>query len=122
MLGKKRSDILGHWQITGMKVWDRLHRRRGEAYVGIDPNRFGEFHIARVTGWIDYRLVERGGRPAVEWSWEGNEEMDQVSGRGWAVPGEDGHLRGRIFIHDGDDSVFEAKRGGGAATRGRRRR
>ena len=32
-----------------------------------------------------------------------------------------GHLKGRIFIHDGDDSAFEAKREGGAAKRERRR-
>ena len=122
-MGKKRSDILGHWQITGMEVWDRDYIDvEVKAYVRFDSDGFGEFHFDRVTGWIDYRLVEREGRPAVEWSWEGNEETDQVSGRGWAVLGEDGHLRGRIFIYDGDDSAFEAKRGGGAATQGRRRR
>ena len=37
------------------------------------------------------------------------DEMDPASGRGWAVI-ENGELRGRIFIHLGDDSMFRARR------------
>jgi hypothetical protein len=119
-MGRKRSDILGHWRITRMEVWDRDYiDAQVKAYIRFDPSGFGEFQFAYVTGSIDYRLVEREGMPWVEWSWEGSEEMDQVSGRGWAVVGEDGLLRGRIFIHDGDDSGFEAKR---AKVPGERRR
>jgi hypothetical protein len=56
--------------------------------------------------------VERDGRPCVEFSWEGNDECDPASGRGWAVLEEDGSLRGRIFFHLGDDSGFTAVREG----------
>jgi hypothetical protein len=111
VMRKKRSDILGHWRITGMEVWDRDYiDAEVEAYLRFDKGGLGQFQFAYVAGSIDYRLVEREGGPGVEWSWAGNEEMNEVSGRGWAVLGEDGHLRGRIFIHDGDDSAFEAKR------------
>jgi hypothetical protein len=120
VLAKKRSDILGRWRITGMEVWGRDYiDAEVKAYVRFDPIGFGEFQFAYVTGSIDYRLVEREGRRAVEWSWVGNEEMNEVSGRGWAVLDEDGHLRGRIFIHDGDDSAFEAS---GGFEPGKRRR
>ena len=34
----------------------------------------------------DGRSVERDGRPAVEFSFEGSDEGDRVSGRGWAIP------------------------------------
>ena len=37
------------------------------------------------------------------------DEMDPASGRGCAVI-ENGELRGRIFIHLGDDSMFRARR------------
>ncbi len=37
--------------------------------------------------------AERDGRPGVEFSWEGNDECDLASGRGWAVLEEDGSLR-----------------------------
>jgi hypothetical protein len=57
---------------------------------------------------VDCREVERDGRPGVEFSWEGNDECDPASGRGWAVLEKDGSLRGRIFFHLGDDSGFAA--------------
>lgn len=103
-----------------MEGWDRDYvDAEVEAYIRFDKGGFGEFQFGYVTGHIDCRLVEREGRPAVEWSWSGNEEMDEVNGRGWAVLSEDGHLRGRIFIHEGDDSGFEAKRGKEPARRRR---
>jgi len=51
----------------------------------------------------------------VEFTWEGNDECDPASGRGWAVLEEDGSLRGRIFFHHGNDSGFTAVRWGGPA-------
>jgi hypothetical protein len=52
----------------------------------------------------------------VEFSWEGNDESDPASGRGWAVLEEDGSLSGRIFFHLDDDSGFTPVR---EATEGR---
>jgi len=51
---------------------------------------------------------ERHGRPYVEFTWDGNDECDPASGRGWAKLEKDGSLKGRIYIHDGDDSGFKA--------------
>ena len=58
---------------------------------------------------MDCRLTAREGESAVEWSWDGNAEMDAAQGRGWAVL-ENGELHGRIFFHGGDDSEFVAKK------------
>ena len=52
---------------------------------------------------------ETGGKPSVEWSWNGNDEMDPVSGRGWAMLDGD-EIHGVIVIHHGDESWFVAKR------------
>ena len=54
------------------------------------------------------RLTTRDGEPALEWSWDGNDEMDEARGRGWAVL-KGGELHGMIFFHDGDDSGFVAR-------------
>ncbi len=51
----------------------------------------------------------RDGEPAVEWTWDGNDEMDPAQGRGWAVL-EGDELHGMIFFHQGDDSEFVATR------------
>jgi len=55
------------------------------------------------------RLTRRDGEPAVEWTWDGNDEMDPAQGRGWAVVTGD-ELHGMIFFHGGDDSEFVAKK------------
>ena len=58
---------------------------------------------------MDCRLATRDGVPAAELTWDGNDEMDQAQGRGWAVI-EGDELHGMIFIHCGDDSGFVAKK------------
>ena len=49
--------------------------------------------------------------PGVEFSWEGNDEMDPARGRGWALLDGD-EIEGRIFLRRGDDSAFRAVRRG----------
>jgi hypothetical protein len=63
-----------------------------------------------VTGELDYRDADRNGRPAVEFSWQGSDEGDDVCGRGWAALSRDGTLEGHIYFHLGDDSAFRAER------------
>ena len=59
---------------------------------------------------MDIRSVERNGEPAIEFSWDGNDEYDPATGRGWATIDGDGSLSGRIYVHNGDDSAFRAVR------------
>jgi hypothetical protein len=115
----------GTWEITSSEVWDKealdLVERAHFRFHG----RQGELVMIAVRGWLDCRYGERGDGPAVEFSWEGEDEGDQRCGRGWAVLEPDGKLEGRLFFHMGDDSAFSAmrkqakKRGSG---RSRRRR
>ena len=80
-----------------------------EGFIEFKPNGLGSFQFGYVSGEIDYRDGTRDGKPSVEWSWDGNDEMDPAQGRGWAViDGEE--MRGEIAIHHGDDSEFVAKR------------
>lgn len=108
----KTSAILGEWRITKMEQWEKDYvDAEVKAYIRYDERGRGEFQFGYVSGSMDCQFTERDGRPAVEWSWEGNDEMDEVSGRGWAALDEDEkHLHGRIFIHDCDDSGFDARR------------
>jgi hypothetical protein len=81
----------------------------GPAFIEFAADRMGEFRVGLTSGNIDYRIAERGGRPAVEWTGEGMDEMDPCTGRGWAVL-EGYELHGMIFFHQGDESAFVAKR------------
>ena len=54
---------------------------------------------------IDYRLGRREGEPFIEFAWEGTDDGQPISGRAWALL-EKGGLRGRLFIHGGDEAGF----------------
>jgi hypothetical protein len=80
-----------------------------EEYFDFSDEGQGEFHFGYVRGQMDCRLTTRDGVPAIEWTWDGNDEMEAAHGRGWAVVKDD-KLHGMIFFHLGDDSGFDAKR------------
>ena len=92
-----------------MDLWDRdAIDLVGPAIIEITKDGRGSLRFIAVEGFIDARHVDLDGRPAVEFSWDGYDEGDQLSGRGWARLDEDGSLRGHLFIHAGDDSGFLA--------------
>src|SRR4051794_27496065 len=106
----KKSPFTGRWRITSMSAWeDDFLDEEVEAYMEFNDRGWGEFHFGNVQGHMDCRLTMRDGVPAVEWSWDGNAEMDAAQGRGWAVI-RDGELNGMIFLHGGDNSEFVAKK------------
>jgi hypothetical protein len=108
---RPRSPIVGRWRIVEMEQWTPEDcDMEVPAFIEFGRDGSGQFQFILVQGWIDYKIVERDGKPAVEWSWDGSDEMDSASGRGWAVLEPDGRLVGRIYIHQGDDSAFTAKR------------
>ena len=109
----KKSPILGQWLIIRRERTSGVNvRAKAGMFMRFASNGFGEFEFAGFSGFIDYRLVEREDKPAVEWSWQGNEdgEGEEVSGRGWAVLEDNGKLRGRLFVHDLDDLGFVAEK------------
>ena len=92
-----------------MEQWDQDYvDEEVEGYFDFDAKNSGSFQFALVRGEIDYRLGTKDGNSAIEFSWEGNDEMDSVQGRGWAIADGD-ELTGTIFFHQGDESEFKAK-------------
>lgn len=106
MKRKPKNPFIGTWRIVWMEVW-------GQDYVDMEvPGYFtfgekdlGDFQFGLVQGEMDWRLQDA----RLEFTWDGWDEGDQMSGRGW-VEIDKGELRGRIFIHLGDDSEFRAVR------------
>jgi hypothetical protein len=100
----------GRWRIVEMEVWDReAIDLVGPAFIEIKADDHGTFRFIAVEGWMDIRSVEREGRKGIEFSWEGNDELDPACGRGWATLSPDGSLEGQFFFHMGDDSWFRAE-------------
>jgi hypothetical protein len=106
---KETNPFIGRWRIISMSAWDEEYiDEEEEGFFEFDDKRGGEFHFGYVHGYMDCRLTTRDGAPTVEWTWDGNDEMDPAQGRGWAVlDGEEIH--GVIAIHHGDESEFVAK-------------
>jgi len=104
------SPFEGRWSIESMSAWDEdfLHEEE-PAYIEFTKGQGGQFHFGNVCGNLDCREGLRDGKPAVEFSWDGNAEMDAACGRGWAIRIGD-ELHGMLFFHQGDDSEFVAKK------------
>ena len=114
-MARKRASNLayafkGRWRIEAMDLWDRDAIDLIEpGFVAFDGEE-GEMRFIAVRAWLDVRYDIRDRVPVAEFSWEGVDEGDQRSGRGWAVLKGDGSLTGHIFFHNGDDSGFTCDR------------
>lgn len=94
----------GTWRILHMDGWDQDYvDMEVPAYMTFDKNNLGEFQFGLVYGQMDYRISGTH----VDFTWSGNDENDEVCGRGEADI-VDGELIGQIVIHLGDDSAFHA--------------
>ena len=116
--------FVGKWRITGMELWDddfvNMERR---ASIEIDSDNQGSFQFALVRGEIDGYLenceAETPDSPRdsmqtaperFSFSWEGFDELDEVSGSGWMRLTSANQAVGLIKFHGGDRSTFTARR------------
>lgn len=94
--------IQGRWRVVETPDYDMV---LSGAYILFGKNS-GEFVFDGLTGSIHGAC--KG--DAVEFTWEGNDEMEPASGRGWADLQDDGSLEGEICLNNGDDIAFIARR------------
>lgn len=100
------SALYGWWRIVETSNWDSdVLDMLGPALLSIT----GEDDRLRMYCLLAYVHV-RPTKIGVSFTWEGAWECDQVSGTGRARVDKDGRLRGKIEIHDSDDSTFIAER------------
>ena len=109
---KPTNPFQGRWRITWMDQWDvEDESEELKPFIEFEHSDTGQFQFGCVHGQMDCRLTQRDGQPAVEFTWDGNDETERVVGRGWAVL-DDEKLNGMIFCHLGDESGFTARRVG----------
>jgi hypothetical protein len=96
----------GKWRIIAMPDYTSDYPDMVEpAYILFDGKGSGEFAFGCVTGAIS----GAGDGNAIEFNWEGNDEMDEARGDGWVELRPDGSLEGQICFHGGDESHFTAR-------------
>jgi len=101
----------GTWIIAEMEMWDAEYfNMEVQAYVRIGADGMGDFQFGLVSGGIDGEVVKIGNVERFEFTWEGQDEMDPVSGSGWLKSRGKNGVDGRIKIHLGDSSSFSAIR------------
>lgn len=105
-----RNPFLGKWRIVASEVWTREDLDMVvPAHITFRRDRLGELEFIAIGASVDYRIGQRDGAPIVEFTWEGTDEGQPISGRGWARLTGD-HLAGHLFIHQGDETGFMVKR------------
>jgi hypothetical protein len=108
---KAVAALRGTWRLVETEMWDVDDLDLVEsAHLTLGPQGLGELQLIAIGAGIDYRISERDGMPFVEFSWAGYDDSEPASGRGWARLEPSGALKGRLFIHQGDESGFTAYR------------
>ena len=98
--------VHGKWRIVEMPDYEAGYpNMMGPAYILFDKSG-GEFAFGCVTGAI-HGIADGN---AIEFTWSGNDEMDEASGDGWAELQDDGTLQGQICFQRGDETDFIARR------------
>jgi hypothetical protein len=117
--GQRTANVLtGRWRITEMDLWEQNDIDLvAPGFVEFGEDHRGSLGFIAVQGGIDWR--EAPLQPGAEFTWEGFDEGDPVTGRGWTVVEEGRSLRGHIYFHLGDDSGFRAERMEASRSRGR---
>ena len=83
----------GKWRIVEMELWDADFLDMMEpAYIHFDGHTGGQFAFGCVTGQIHCREAANG----ADFTWQGNNEMDEASGDGSAELQADGSITGDI--------------------------
>ena len=108
-----KAGIEGTWRIVEMDLWDPdALDLVAPARIELRRDRTGSLTFIAVEATLDVRYSVSDGTSSAEFSWDGFDEGDPVSGRGRASLYPDGTLRGHLYFHMGGDSGFVANRTG----------
>ncbi len=107
----KPNEFIGTWHIYEMSEWDKDYfNMEVQAFIKIEKSRIGEFRFGLVKGSMDGRIVAHPDGDKYEFTWEGSDEGDDLSGSGWLKLKDKDTIEGEIKIHLGDTSAFLARR------------
>lgn len=101
-----RTPFSGRWRITWMSNWDQDYvDMEAPGQITFTSGRSGDFRFGLLEAQMDCRVRAGANPPRIEFTWQGFDEGDELTGRGHAEL-LNGELRGHLYIHLGDDSEF----------------
>ena len=105
-----KKEYIGKWRIVDMELWGRdLIDLVVSGHLTVNEDGIGPIQFGAAKAELDCRVESVGEIERLEFTFEGTDEGDMVSGRGWACV-EGPSISGRIYFHFGDDSSFTATR------------
>jgi len=106
-----KNNFIGKWYISEMEMWDKDYiDAEVRGYILFNEDGSGEFQFGYVHGFMNCKYtIKDNDEDIVEFTWEGNNECNLASGRGYAKLSENSII-GEIYIHNSDDSEFKAIR------------
>jgi hypothetical protein len=114
---KPAVPFTGHWRFESMTESDNdFINAEVPGFIEFEPSGVGKFHFGYVRANLNGKVGLRDGKETIEFTFEAKDEMDDCSGRGWAMI-EAGHLEGKIVFHSGDETWFVAKKAKGPRPR-----
>jgi hypothetical protein len=107
MSAPANCQLVGRWRIVEADIWDRDHLDlSGSATITITDHGRGEIAFGALRAGLDIEYS----RSSVGFTWEGFDEMDEVSGDGSAELLDDGSIAIEFAYHNGDEAILKAKR------------
>jgi hypothetical protein len=104
------DDYVGTWRITEMELWDQdFIDLVGPGQMVVYEDGWGSFSFGAVELDLDCTAHRTGKQGRITFTFEGFDEGDEVSGKGWAKL-HNNELRGEIHFHLGDRSWFKARK------------
>jgi len=109
-----KPQYTGTWRITKMDTWDSEYINLvGPGYLRIDREGGGFMQFGAVEATLDCRAEDTGNNQRMEFTFQGFDEGDPVSGRGWVtVSGSE--MTGHVCFHQGEESGFTGVKGEGS--------
>ena len=99
--------LVGRWRIVQADIWEGDHLDLCRpAMTTITGHGRGEIAFGALQAGLDIEYS----RSSVGFTWEGFDEMHEVSGDGSAELLDDGSIEIEFAYHNGDEAVLKAKR------------
>jgi hypothetical protein len=99
--------LVGRWRIVEADIWDRAYLNlSGPATITITDDGRGEIAFGALQASLDIEYS----RSSIGFTWQGFDEMDEVSGNGSAELLDDGSIEIEFAYHNGDEAILKAKR------------
>jgi len=98
--------LIGRWRIIEADLWDREYLDLCEpAIMIIGSDGHGEIAFGAMQAVLDLGYSQS----TISFTWSGCDEMDEVSGDGYAELLDDGSIEIAFAYDNGDEAILKAK-------------